>query len=122
MNPSNTSSFKNIHRYYVKGMKIILDLDLLEVIGSLDYIWYKLEKEGTWDIDHIRNTVWACVEYLDCPKKKIVPIIMFAITGKIIGPPLFDSMAILGKNKCIARFNHCVNSLTSDVKNKLDLG
>lgn len=43
--------------------------------------------------------------------KEICRVLRIAIMGSEVGPPLFESMAILGKEECLKRINIAIQIL-----------
>ena len=71
----------------------------------LQVILWELDRREDWSRDAIESTSRDVATWLNVHHKKVVMPILFAtITGKKVGPPLFDSFAILGKDRCRARF------------------
>ena len=66
-------------------------------------IWY-MEEQENWGRDGIDTGSRKIAEVFGVNHKKIViPILFTAIMGKRQGPPLFDSVALLGKDRTRAR-------------------
>jgi glutamyl-tRNA synthetase len=40
-------------------------------------------------------------------------IVRVAVTGKTVAPPLFETMAILGQSRTVARMDRAIEALTS---------
>jgi glutamyl-tRNA synthetase len=45
----------------------------------------------------------ALAETLGASRKKFQAPVRVAVTGRSVGPPLFESMAILGRDECLRR-------------------
>jgi len=45
--------------------------------------------------------------------KKIIHPTRLALTGKVVGPGLFELMELLGKEKCLLRINRAVDWINS---------
>lgn len=54
-------------------------------------------------------------------KKVIIPVLFAAIMGKLQGPPLFDSVTLLGKDRTRVRLMHAIELLGGISNKKLDL-
>lgn len=66
-------------------------------------IW-KLEENDDWSRDNFfQVSKWASEQFEVNHKKVIIPILFASLTGKHTGPPLFDSAALLGKDRTRAR-------------------
>ncbi len=66
-------------------------------------IWF-LEQNDDWSRDNFYLASKEIAEQFGVNHKKvIIPILFAALTGKTSGPPLFDSAALLGKDRTRAR-------------------
>ncbi len=54
-------------------------------------------------------------------KKAIIPMLYVSLTGKKQGPPLFDSVEILGKDRTRARLLNAIEFLGGISNKKMDL-
>jgi glutamyl-tRNA synthetase len=63
----------------------------------------ELDLLTTWDHDSIERALRAMLERLDINARKGLQPLRVAITGSTVSPPLFESMAILGKGTTLAR-------------------
>jgi glutamyl-tRNA synthetase len=54
-------------------------------------------------------------------KKIVIPLLFAAIMGKTQGPPLFDSVALLGKDRTRARLLGAIELLGGISNKKIDL-
>jgi glutamyl-tRNA synthetase len=88
---------------------------LQTIIWSLD----EQEDWGKKGIEKASHEVAECfgVNY----KKVIIPTLYATITGKKQGPPLFDSVEILGKERTRARFLNAIDFLGGISNKKIDL-
>lgn len=59
----------------------------------------------------IEAQVRTIVDELDTSLRKLQAPIRLAITGSPVGPPLFSSMAILGRDECLARIQALLDAL-----------
>lgn len=67
-------------------------------------IWSLDEKED-WGSQALSETSRQVAEKLDFHhKKNVMPVLFASLMGKLQGPPLFDSAALLGKDRVRARF------------------
>lgn len=84
-------------------------------------IW-ELDRKEDWGRQAIEETSRQVAEWLGVNHKKIImPILFSAICGKRQGPPLFESFAILGKDRCRARFLASIEACGGLSSKKLDL-
>ncbi len=81
-------------------------------------IW-ELEKEDLWDGPSMQEASRRAAEVLEVHHKKVVMHLLFvAIMGKKQGPPLFDSVAILGKDRTRARLLNAIATVGGLSKKK----
>jgi glutamyl-tRNA synthetase len=88
---------------------------LQSIIWSLD----EQENWGKTGIEKASHDVADCfgVNY----KKIVIPLLYVAITGKRQGPPLFDAVEILGKDRVRARFLNAIDFLGGISNKKMDV-
>jgi glutamyl-tRNA synthetase len=84
------------------------------------FLW-GLEKEG-WEKASIETHAKALSEIFGVHfKKEVIPILFATFTGKTIGPPLFDSIALLGEHKGRARILEAIALLGGISSKKMPL-
>jgi len=89
--------------------------------AALQAIIWSLEVDDTWDAAAIEKASHAVTTAFGLHHKKIVmPLLFMTITGKTQGPPLFDSVALLGKERTRARLLHAIQVLGGISKKRLD--
>ena len=78
----------------------------------LQCIIWSLDAKEDWGRDGLHDSSREVAEMFGVNHKKIIMRILYAaLTGNHFGPPLFDSIAILGKDKARARFLAAIESL-----------
>ena len=84
------------------------------------FLW-NLEKNG-WDRDSIERAAKELSEIFDVHfKKEVIPILFTTFTGKKTGPPLFDSIALLGEHRARARILEAIKLLGGISNKKMPL-
>lgn len=74
-------------------------------------IWH-LEERDDWTSPSFYAASKDVAVFLDVNHKKgLMPVLFASLTGKLQGPPLFDSAEILGKDICRARFLNTIEFL-----------
>jgi glutamyl-tRNA synthetase len=68
-----------------------------------------LEPVATWTTAEIEPVVWGVGEKLGLNKRKTAAPVRVAITGRLISPPLFESMELLGKQRCLDRLRRAAD-------------
>jgi glutamyl-tRNA synthetase len=65
-----------------------------------------------FDAPAIEAALRPLVEELGVKARQLFGIIRIAITGKPVSPPLFESMAVLGKERCLRRLDEAIERLS----------
>lgn len=73
------------------------------VPGILDLAEQRLEAIDSWTSESIEETLRAMLEELGVGAGKGLQPLRVAVTGSSVSPPLFESLAALGKEKTLAR-------------------
>jgi glutamyl-tRNA synthetase len=83
-------------------------------------IWHMDEQEN-WGSGGINQASRSVAEIFDLNHKKIImPILFASLMGKLQGPPLFDSIEILGKDRTRARLLGAIEFLGGISNKKMD--
>jgi glutamyl-tRNA synthetase len=84
-------------------------------------IW-SLDEQENWGKSGIEKASHDIAEIFGVPLKKIViPTLYISITGKKHGPPIFESIDILGKDRTRARFLRAIEFLGGISGKKMDI-
>lgn len=84
-------------------------------------IWHMDEHEN-WSSSGINQASREVAEILGVNHKRaVMPLLFASLMGKTQGPPLFDSMAILGKDRTRARLLQSIEFLGGISNKKIDL-
>jgi glutamyl-tRNA synthetase len=62
-----------------------------------------LEPLEEWTVSTIEPVVWGVGEKLGLNKRKTAAPVRVAVTGRLVSPPLFESMELLGRDRCLGR-------------------
>ena len=62
-----------------------------------------VELIAEWDTVHIEATLRTLSAELGLKTSQLFGLIRVAITGKVVAPPLFATMEVLGKSRCMGR-------------------
>jgi glutamyl-tRNA synthetase len=74
-----------------------------DVDAVLETAITELECVATWDHDNIERSLRNMLERLGLNARKGLQPLRVAVTGSTVSPPLFESMAILGRDVVLAR-------------------
>lgn len=80
----------------------------LEALKRVRQVTASLE---TFDAPAIEAALRPLVDALNVKARQLFGIVRIAITGKPVSPPLFESMAILGKERCLRRLDAAIERL-----------
>lgn len=88
----------------------------------LQTIIWSLDEQEDWGKTGIEKASRDIAEFFGVNHKKaIIPILYASITGKKQGPPLFDSVDLLGKDRTRARLLNAIEFLGGISNKKMDL-
>jgi glutamyl-tRNA synthetase len=76
-----------------------------EVPEVLDAALARLAAIESFDVESIESTLRAMLEELDIGARKGLQPLRVAVTGSSVSPPLFESMAALGRDTTLARLS-----------------
>ena len=65
----------------------------------------RLHALAEWTVELIEPAVWGIGELLGLNKKRTATPLRVAITGRMISPPLFESMVLLGRERTLRRID-----------------
>ena len=74
-----------------------------------------LDAVVSWDAATIEAVVRPLCETLELSPKQLFGVLRVALTGRTAAPPLFDTMDVLGKSRCIRRLADAEALLDTDV-------
>ncbi len=87
----------------------------------LQTIIWSLDEQEDWGRDAVEKASKDVAEAFGINHKKaIIPILFGSITGKHFGPPLYDSIELLGKDRTRARFLKAIEFLGGISNKKMD--
>ncbi|MCI0382812.1 MAG: glutamate--tRNA ligase [Chlamydiae bacterium] len=100
------------HLAYEKELFCPKEITTEEACYIIQTIIWALDEKESWKRDAVEFASHRVAEFFGVHHKKIViPILFAAIMGKHQGPPLFDSIEILGKDRSRARFLQSIEFL-----------
>ena len=68
-----------------------------------------------WRPETIEPTLRALAERIGWSSKDLFMVLRVAITGRTVSPPLFGSMELLGRERCLARIDAALAKLATVV-------
>jgi glutamyl-tRNA synthetase len=80
-------------------------MDAASAAAALGAAYDVLAPLETWSEDQLEQTLRALAEEIDLKPGQLFGAIRVAITGRTVAPPLFETLAALGKGRSLARIN-----------------
>ena len=75
----------------------------------------KLEAVESWDVSLLENILRPLSAELELTTGKFFGLLRIAFTGCIAAPPLFQTMAVLGKDRCLKRLRMSLQRLSDSL-------
>jgi glutamyl-tRNA synthetase len=89
-------------------------LDAKSAAKAITIASQKLEEITTWDATTLEGILRPLATELKLSTGEFFGLLRVAVTGRTAAPPLFQTMAVLGKEKCLKRFNMALQLLPAD--------
>jgi glutamyl-tRNA synthetase len=71
----------------------------------------RLEEAKTWDADTLESMLRCLAIELNMSTGELFGLLRIVVTGRTAAPPLFQTMAVLGKERCLKRFGTALATL-----------
>jgi len=88
-------------------------IERTEAIKALTVAVSKLEKLGNWDTASLEAVLRPLAEELNLKTGVFFGLLRVATTGRTAAPPLFQTMEVLGKERCLKRFKTALDKLSA---------
>ncbi len=85
--------------------------DGARAVELLRVVQWELEKAAGWDADVVKAACTRIAEKEALPLKKLMPLYFVAFTGETVSLPLFESMALMGRDLCLRRLQYALENL-----------
>jgi glutamyl-tRNA synthetase len=89
-------------------------LDAKSAAKAITIASQKLEEVTTWDAATLESILRPLAIELNLGTGELFGLLRVAVTGRTAAPPLFQTMAVLGKEKCLQRFDTALQSLSTN--------
>jgi glutamyl-tRNA synthetase len=89
---------------YDIGLLLKEKLDAESAAKAIMIASQKLKEVTTWDAAMLEGIVRPLATGLNLSTGELFGLLRVAVTGRTAAPPLFQTMAVLGKEKCLKRF------------------
>jgi glutamyl-tRNA synthetase len=98
---------------YDKGLLLSGGLDGKSAARAVKAALQNLEEVTTWDASTLEDVLRPLATELNLSTRKFFGLLRVAITGRTAAPPLFQTMEVLGKKKCLERFYNALQRLST---------
>ena len=88
-------------------------LDSGSTVNALEATLHRMTDLGVWSEEHLEGELRPLAEELEIKTGQLFGTIRVAVTGLKAAPPLFSTMAVLGRDRCLTRLK-VATSLLSD--------
>jgi glutamyl-tRNA synthetase len=102
--PQLTSFFFVDALPYDRNVLLKGKLDINSAIGAITMAAQKLDQVSTWDAATLEDILRCLATELNLRTGELFGLLRVAVTGRTAAPPLFQTMAVLGKEECLKRF------------------
>ena len=85
------------------------------VFTALEKTLQKLQNMAEFDTESLEQTIRPMTEELNLKTSQYFGILRVATTGRAAAPPLFQTMAVLGKEKCLTRIAQALTIASNKV-------
>jgi glutamyl-tRNA synthetase len=96
---------------YDTGLLLKGKLDAKLAAKAITIASQKLEEVTTWDATALEGILRPLATELTLGTGEFFGLLRVAVTGRTAAPPLFQTMAILGKERCLKRFDMALQLL-----------
>ena len=89
-----------------------------EVVQVLQTVLWSLEELDSWERDLVESAIRRVAEFWSWPIRDITSPLFTAVMGQRVGPPLYESTALLGIDLTRARLLQAIEALGGISKKK----
>jgi glutamyl-tRNA synthetase len=98
---------------YDTGLLLSGKRDAKSAAKAMTIASQKLEEVTTWDATTLEGVLRPLATELNLGTGELFGLLRVAVTARTAAPPLFETMAVLGKGKCLKRLNTALQLLSS---------
>jgi glutamyl-tRNA synthetase len=96
---------------YDAGLLLSKKRDAKSAAKTIAIASRKLEEVTTWEATTLEGVLRPLASELNLGTGELFGLLRIAVTGRPAAPPLFQTMAVLGKGKCLERLNMALQLL-----------
>ncbi|MFC1892481.1 glutamate--tRNA ligase [Chloroflexota bacterium] len=97
---------------YDTGLLIAKNMSRESATHALEVAKQRLEKIEVFDAESLEGSLRPLAVELELKTGQLFGTLRVAITGRTAAPPLFDTMAVLGKERCLKRIGSALARLS----------
>jgi len=97
-------------------------MDGLQTLAALKAVREAADGDIAWDTQSLESVIRPLCEVLGLSAKQLFGVVRVALTGKTAAPPLFATMEVLGRRRCIARLDRASTVLGASPQASTDNG
>jgi len=106
-----TGFFFNDELGYEPGLLIVKKMDREAAIRALEAAAQKLEPVGKFDHESLEAVLRPLAGELGLKTGQLFGTLRVAVTGRTVAPPLFETMSVLGRERCLVRIKAALDIL-----------
>lgn len=72
---------------------------------TIHLIYENLILVEVWDVSTLKDIFQRLSNEINIPMSELCRVARIGVTGRTISPPLFETMEVLGRERCIKRLN-----------------
>jgi len=111
--PPLTSFFFLDELQYDIGLLLSKEVDAKSATKAITTSLQILEEITAWNATTLEDILRPLAAELGLGTGKFFGLLRVAVTGRVAAPPLFQTMAVLGKEKCLKRLNMAKQQLST---------
>jgi glutamyl-tRNA synthetase len=90
---------------------LIKAMDAVSATKAIETSLERLKPPEAWNAVSMENILRPLATELGLTTSKFFALLRVAITGRTASPPLFQTMAALGKERCLKRLNNALQKI-----------
>ena len=97
---------------YDTALLLSKELDARSAAEAVTISLHRLESAANWDATILEDILRPLAKELKLGTGKLFGLLRVAVTGRTAAPPLFQTMAVLGRERCLKRLNTALQLLS----------
>ena len=96
---------------YEPALLIAKKMDKESTLNALEVSLTRLEGLQAFDTDSLEGVLRPLAEEMGLKAGQLFGVLRVAVTGRTAAPPLFETMAVLGRERCLGRVGAALEKL-----------